>query len=253
MRIGIVGHDPYTIPIAEALNRQPDFTVVGAYSHEITPFSKLISHRIAVYCGKSGLPSFKRRGIRVSGFIEDFIEGTDVFLEYDPASLGMRISYGSSGILIRPNEVILERLSLELPIEEVSLREIPEDIACCPFFRVFRAYARLGEDTPPAWFRDALLSIPRAAALSGDRIDIRSLCALLPVALPHLSFMISVPLGSIKQDDASSRRFEFISILGYLVALPEAIDTLRESEGMRRDLSRAITNEYLSIKGGLIL
>ncbi len=253
IRIGIVGHDPYTIPLLEGLNRQPDIHVVGAYSHEATPYSKYISRKVPVYCSKSGLPLFKQRGIKVSGFLEDFIEKTDAFLEYDYNKMTTKVSYGSSGITIKPYEVLLERLSMSLPMKNLTLEEVHEDLIYCPYFRVFKVSLNLTKEAYPDWIKDSLLTTPRTLVISGENVYLQDLCIFLPTAAPYSNFSINVFMNSIKVKDRDKKTVEFISLLGYMLSLPETIDTLRESEGVRRNLSRGITDEHLSIKGGLIL
>ncbi len=253
IRIGIVGHDPYTIPLLESLNRQPDIHVVGAYSHEITPYSKYISHKVPVYCSKSGLHPFKQKGIKVSGFLEDFIEETDAFLEYDYNQMTTKVSYGSSGITIKPYEVLLERLSMVLPVKDLTLEEIHEDLIYCPYFKVFKISLDLTKETRLDWIKDSLLTAPRTLVISGEDIYLQDLCIFLPTAAPHSNFSINVFMNSIRIGEKNRKAVEFISLLGYMLSLPETIDTLRESEGVKRDFSRGITDEHLNIKGGLIL
>ncbi len=252
IKVGIVGHDPYTIPLMDGLGRQPDFQVIGAYNHDPTPFSKPISKKIPVYCSKSNLSFFKERGIKVSGFLEEFIESADAFLEYDSVEMSIKISYGSSGIVIRPYEVLLERLSASIPIKDISLEEISDDLFCCPFFRAFKVKLKLAEKIDLNWIKDSLLSSPRVLVISGG-VYLQDLCLFLLVAAPYSQFSVSVILRSIRVVSEDSSSIELISLLGYMICLPEAIDTLRESNGVKRDFSRGITDKHLSIKGGLIL
>ncbi|MDK2371945.1 MAG: hypothetical protein QI197_00965 [Candidatus Korarchaeota archaeon] len=250
IRVGIVGHDPYTIPIADCLERQPDIKIIGAYNHDITPFSRPVSKRLDVYCSESSLELFKEMGIKVSGFLDDFIEGTDAFLEYSSREYSVRISYGSSGMVVRPYDVLLERLSLGLPLQDISVEEISDELFCCPYFRAFRLAVKLREDLSLGEVRESLLRSPRVVGISGEDIYLQDLCAFLPVSFPHSIFSVNVLLSSVK---VVGREAEMISLLGYLLPLPEVVDTLRESEGVKRDFSRSMTDEYLSIKGGLII
>ncbi len=250
MRVGIVGHDPYTIPIADCLERQPDIKVIGAYNHDITPFSRPISKRLDIYCSESSLEPFKEMGIKVSGFLDDFIEGTDAFLEYSSREYSVRISYGSSGMVVRPYEVLLERLSLGLPLQDISVEGISDELFCCPYFRAFRLAVKLRENLSLGEVKESLLRSSRVVGISGEDIYLQDLCAFLPVSFPHSIFSVNVLLSSVK---VMGREAEMISLLGYLLPLPEVVDTLRESEGVKRDFSRSMTDEYLSIKGGLII
>ncbi len=253
MRMGIVGHDPYTIPLLESLTKQPDIQVIGAYSHELTPYSKPISHRIPVYCSKSGLNLFKQRGVKVAGFLEDFIEKTDAFLEYDYEQIATKVSYGSSGITIKPYEVLLERLSTVLPVKDLTLEEIRNDLIYCPYFKTFKISLNLSKEIEQEWAKDSLLTAPRILAISGEGIYLQDLCFFLPIAAPHSNFSINILMNSVKVKGRDRKAVEFISLLGFMVSLPETIDTLRESEGLKRSISREITDEHLNIKGGLIL
>ncbi len=250
MRVGIVGHDPYTIPIADCLERQPDIKVIGAYNHDLTPFSRPISKRIDIYCSESSLELFKEMGIKVSGFLDDFIEGTDAFLEYSANEYSVRISYGSSGMVVKPYEVLLERLSLGLPLQDISMEEIHDELFCCPYFRAFRLTVKLRDDLSLGEARESLLRSSRVVGISGRDLYLQDLCAFLPVSFPHSIFSVNVLLNSVK---VVEKEVEMISLLGYLLPLPEVIDALRESEGVKREFSRSMTDEYLSIKGGLII
>ncbi len=250
MRVGIVGHDPYTIPIAECLERQPDIKVIGAYNHDLTPFSRPISRRMRIYCSESSLELFKEVGIKVSGFLDDFIEGTDAFLEYSVKEYSVRISYGSSGMVVKPQEVLLERLSLGLPLQDISMEEIHDELFCCPYFRAFRLVVKLRDHLDLEELRDGILRSSRVVGISGEDLYLQDLCAFLPVSFPHSIFSVNVLLSSMK---VRGREVEVFSLLGYLLPLPEVVDTLRESEGVRREFSRSMTDEYLSIKGGLII
>ncbi len=253
IRVGIVGHDPYTIPLLEGLNRQPDIHVVGAYSHKATPYSKYISRKVPVYCSRPELYLFKQKGVKVSGFLEDFIEETDAFLEYDCNQIATKVSYRSSGITIRPYEVLLERLSMALPIKDLTLEEIHEDLVYCPYFKVFKVSLNFIKETYLDWIRDSLLTTPRTLVISGEGIYLQDLCIFLPTTAPYSNFSINVLMNSIKIREKDKKAAEFISLFGYMSSLPETVDTLRESEGVKREFSQGITDEHLSIKRGLIL
>lgn len=251
VRAGIVGHDPYTLPIVEALGRQPDVEVIGAYNHDVTPFSRPISRRTNIYCSESNFHHFKERGIKVSGFLDDFIEETDYFLEYDYQGLSMRISYGSSGMMIGPHEILLERLSAALPLDlkDISIESIQEELFCCPHYRAARLSMRLADRLTVTGIKESLLSAPRSTGISGE-VHIRDLCTSLPFLSPQSVYSINFMLDSPEIRD---NEMSVMSLIGYLLPLPEVIDTLRESEGMRRELSMAITDEHLGIAGGLIV
>ncbi len=250
IRVGIVGHGPHTIPIADSLERQPDLVVVGAYDHDGTPFSKSISKRMGIFCSESGLERFKERGIKVHGFLDDFIEETDAFLEYDADKYTVRISYGSSGMVIGPYEVLLERLSMVLPIDDISFREMRDELFCCPYFRIFQIGLKLREKLGVEEIRESLLSSSRIVGISSQGVSLQDLCAFLPTSIQHSIFSMNALLGSISVEGKGAR---FTAMLGYLLPLPEVIDTLRESEGVRREFSRPMTDEHLNIKGGLLV
>ncbi len=252
INLGILGHNPYTLLISEAIAKQPDFNVVGAYSHEPTPFSKEISRRLNVFCSESGLPLFKERGIRVSGLLDDFIDRSDVFLEYESNTLAMKISFGSAGFRVAPKDSMRERLSQELPLEKVYLREVSEIIACCPQFKLFRTELTLSRSLDKEEIIDSLLSTSRIGALYGGNVSLTDLCLFLSTSVKPSLFSCIVLLDSMEIKEGSKTYIDFLSLVGRLLVLPEAIDTIRESNKIYREISKGITDKSLNIRSGLV-
>ncbi|RDD54038.1 MAG: hypothetical protein BA066_01340 [Candidatus Korarchaeota archaeon NZ13-K] len=249
IRVGILGHDPHTPHIAEALRRQPDIEVVGFYSHGPTFLSRELAGIGDLFCSRSQFEFFKEKGIRISGFLEDLLEGVDFLLEYDPRDLSVRLTFEGTGVRLDPRDVTSYRLA-DLPLAEVSIRWVSSSLYCCPFFRPALLDVKLSREESREFLVDSLLSARRISSLN-EEVDLSDLCIYYPFFRSHTLFSLIVLLRSLQLSD-DGRSLSLLSLYGIFSTIPEAIDTMRESVGVSREISSSITDHHLSIKSGLL-
>jgi hypothetical protein len=248
IRIGIIGQDPYAAHLMDALRSQPDIDVIGLYSHKPTPFSKDLSGVADLFCSESSLEYFKERGIKVQGFLEDFLENIDFLIEYDPNELSIKLTFEGTGIQLNPRDVILSRLS-DIPVSKLRIRWV-SDIYCCPFFRPAMLELELSERLNLETLRDYLISARRVSSINRE-VDLNEICIYYPFFRRYTIFSIILFLRSIEQSrDGSS--INIFSLYGILSAVPEAIDTIREMRGIDKGVSSSITDHHLNMKSGLL-
>lgn len=250
IRVGIVGRDAYAPHIADSLRRQPDIEFIGFFQHEPTFLSRELSGMAGLYCSESNFKSFKERGIRVSGFLEEFLEDLDFLLEYDPTNLSFGLNFKGTGIRLGPKEVTIYRFSALLPIEDVSIRWIPGSLHCCPFFKSAILELFLSEGISGEFSHDSLISARRVVSIN-EEVNLNDFCIYYPIYKPYTLFSIVLFLRSA-QLSPDGRSITLFSLYGILSALPEVIDAIRESRGMDREISSSITDHHLNIKSGLL-
>ncbi|MEM0036303.1 MAG: hypothetical protein QXU23_01535 [Candidatus Korarchaeum sp.] len=249
IRVGVLGHDPYVPHIASALRSQPDVKVVGFYYHQPTLLSRDLASIGGLFCSKSQFEYFKERGIKVSGFLEDFLENVDFLLEYDPNDLSTKLTFEGTGVQLNPKEVTSSRLR-ELPLAEVSIRWISDSLYCCPFFKPAVLELKLSQEESYEFIIDSLLSARRMSSVN-EEVDLNYFCIYYPFFRNYTLFSIIVFLKSL-QLSKDGRSLSIFSLYGIFSTLPEAIDMMRESTGMVKELSSSITDHHLNIKSGLL-
>jgi hypothetical protein len=248
IRIGIIGQDPYAAHLMDALRSQPDVDVIGLYSHKPTSISKDLSDVTNLFCSESGLEYFKERGIKVKGFLEDFLEGIDFLMEYDPNELSIKLTFEGTGIQLSPKDIILSRLS-SIPLSKLRIRWT-SDIYCCPFFRPAMLELELSERVSLETLRDHLISSRRVSSINRE-VDLNEVCIYYPFFRRYTLFSIILFLRSIEPSkDGSS--INIFSLYGILSAVPEAIDAIREMRGIDKEVSSSITDHHLNMKSGLL-
>ncbi len=249
IRVGILGHDPYASHIADALGSQPDIKVIGFFSNQPTLLSRGLSSIGGLFCSKSQFERFKERGIKVSGFLEDFLQDVDFLLEYDSSDLSVKLSFEGTGVQLSPRDITLFRLR-ELPLAEVSIRWVSDSLYCCPFFRPAVLEIKLSRKESYGFLVDNLLSASRVSSVN-EEVSLNDLCIYYPFFRRYTLFSIITFLRSLQlSKDGSS--LSVLSLYGIFSAIPEAIDLMRESIGISRDVSSSITDHHLSIKSGLL-
>lgn len=249
IRVGVLGHDPYAPHIANALKTQPDISVLGFYHHQPAFLSRELSGISGLFCSKSQFDYFKERGIKVSGFLEDFLESVDFLLEYDRNDLNIKLVFEGTGILLNPKDITLLRLR-ELPVSEVSIRWVSDSLYCCPFFRPALLELRLSREDRDEFIVDSLLSARRVSSVN-EEVNLEDLCIYYPFFKNYTLFSMIVFLKSLRFSK-NEKLLSVFSLYGIFSTLPEAIDTMRESIGVTREVSASITDHHLSIKSGLI-
>ena len=250
MRVGVLGHDAYAPHIADALRRQPDIEFVGFYHQKPTFLSRELSFMADVYCSESNFDSFKEKGIKVSGFLEEFLENLEFLLEYNPIDLSFKLSFKGTGIELGPKEVTIYRFSESLPVEDASIRWVSDSLYCCPFFRAAILELSFSREIKRDFLINSLLSARRVFSIN-EEVNLNDFCIYYATYKPQTLFSIILFLRSV-QLLPSGKSINVFSLYGILSVLPEVIDAMRESRGMDREVSSSITDHHLSIKSGLL-
>ncbi|MCS7102800.1 MAG: hypothetical protein NZ992_02825 [Candidatus Korarchaeum sp.] len=249
IRVGVLGHGPYAPHIANALKSQPDIEVVGFYYHQPTFLSRELSSISKLFCSKSQFEYFKERGIKLSGFLEDFLESVDFLLEYDHDDLSIKLTFEGTGFQLSPKDVTSFRLK-ELSLSEVSIRWISDSLYCCPFFRPALLELKLSQEERYDFIVDFLLSARRVSSVN-EEVNLNDFCIYYPFFRNYTLFSIIIFLKSL-QFSKNGKSLSVFSLYGIFSTLPEAIDTMRESTGVIREFSSSITDHHLNIKSGLL-
>ena len=246
IRIGLLGHDAYTASLASILERQPDIELIGAYSSILTPLSKYISRITPIYVSEKGLEEFIRRGIKVSGFLAEFIESADYMIDYDARSLSFGVSYGGTGFRITVKEALLRRISRVMRVRGVDAEfSRASDRPLRPAAIRLRVEGVSGVKE----VLDALYSSERVVVLQPGGPDPGALEVIACSVSGHLLYSTVVMAESVGVD---GDEVEFRGLIGRFVSLPETLDTLRESKGVPSDIAWGMTNFGLNIKGGAL-